>query len=195
MASSSPRRQELLRQIGIRFHKLDVEVDERPGTQETGRELALRLAQAKADAGWAHEQRSLDIPVLGADTVVVCNGKLLGKPGDRAQAVAMLELLSGSTQQVFSAVNIRRGDTSASAVNLSEVSFREITAQEIESYWRSGEPTDKAGGYAIQGLGAIFVKEMKGSFSAVMGLPLYEVHQLLVRFGIHCLLDRYSSSI
>ncbi len=195
LASSSPRRQELLRQIGIAFHQLDVSVDEEPGPQETGRELALRLARRKAVAGWAHRQRTLDIPVLGADTVVVCKGKILGKPAGQAQALAMLELLSGSTQQVFSAVSVCQGEKTASAVNLSSVTFREIPRQERESYWYSGEPADKAGAYAIQGLGAVFIEELKGSFSAVMGLPLYETHKLLVQFGIHCLLNRYSNNL
>ncbi len=183
LASASPRRCELLGQIGVRFIQSAIDVDEahRPG--ESPPDYVARLALAKASVVW---QRGSDhLPVLGADTTVVIDNQPLGKPRDAAHAKAMLQQLSGSVHRVLSAVALV---TDRQAVLSSEtfVSFRPITDTEISQYWATGEPKDKAGGYAIQGVGAIFIERIEGSYSGVMGLPLFETAQLLGRFDIAC---------
>ena len=183
LASRSPRRRELLEQIGLSYRLLDVEVDETPLVGETPRDYVLRLALCKARSGHAAVVQKADLPVLAADTAVVLDDVILGKPRHRAEGLAMLTGLSGRTHQVFSGVALV-GRQAEFRLSVSEVSFRCISPQEAEAYWASGEPHDKAGGYGIQGLGAVFVKQLHGSYSGVMGLPLFETAQLLQNAGI-----------
>jgi septum formation protein len=184
LASGSPRRRELLTQIGVRFAVLPVTIDEavRPG--EAPDTYVLRLARRKAEAGWNVRPASPAAPVLAADTAVVLDEKILGKPQDAADGAAMLRALSGRTHTVLTAIAVADIAGVQSAVNRSEVTFRGITAAEVSAYWASGEPKDKAGGYAIQGLGAVFVAHLNGSYSGVMGLPLYETALLLESAGV-----------
>jgi len=204
LASQSPRRRELLAQLGLRCHVLPVAIDESPQAQESPSALVARLAQEKAKAAaqqcpekWAH------LPILGADTLGEQNGELLVKPEDYDDAYRMLSAMSGQWHHIYSSValyypsssdQISSGSISndnmtaiSVLVNESRVKFRRINPAEIRDYWQTGEPHDKAGAYAIQGLGAIFIERLEGSYSAVMGLALAETHQLLTQMGIHCL--------
>jgi septum formation protein len=184
LASGSPRRRELLAQIGIEFHQQVAEVDEtrRPG--ESPVDYVKRVALEKARA--VHAVTLAAVPVLGADTSVVIDGEVLGKPADYEDARDMLRRLSGRVHEVLSAVALV-GEFEAVSVNRSKVWFRDIGDSEIQAYWHSGEPQDKAGAYAIQGLAATFIRRLDGSYSAVMGLPLFETAQLLQDFGIKVL--------
>jgi septum formation protein len=187
LASNSPRRRELLDQIGVTYRVLRVDVDESPRAGEDATGLVQRLALAKARAGCASLPAGDGKPVLGADTLVVKEGRLLGKPHERAAGLAMLARLSGRSHEVFTAVALVRGHQERVLLNRSQVRFREIAPGEAAAYWDSGEPIDKAGGYAIQGLAAVFVAELFGSYSGVMGLPVFETAQLLNEFGIKIL--------
>jgi len=184
LASGSPRRRELLRQIGVQFTVLATEIDETPLADEAPRDYVERLALGKALAG--HALLTAPGVVMGADTAVILDGRILGKPRDELDALAMLAALSGREHEVLTAVALvdseRREVTSVSSF----VRFRPIAPAEASAYWASGEPRDKAGSYAIQGLAAIFVKSLQGSYSAVVGLPLCESAQLLEDFGIPC---------
>jgi len=184
LASGSPRRRELLTQIGVPFTVTSAPIDETPLPAESAVAYVERLAKAKAEAGLAQ----LDGPavVLGADTAVVLDGRILGKPENREDALAMLADLADREHQVLTAVALSDGQCSLSVCVTSNVRFRAITAEEATRYWASGEPADKAGGYAIQGLGAVFVTGLQGSYSAVVGLPLSETAELLAQFGIAC---------
>lgn len=185
LASASPRRRELLTQIGVPFSLLSVSIDETPHRAETPDAYVQRLAREKALAGLALvSDRSAC--VLGADTTVVLDGRILGKPVDRADALAMLQVLSGREHQVMTAVALANETDCAVRLVASQVRFRAITPVEAERYWSSGEPQDKAGSYAIQGLGAVFVSGLQGSYSAVVGLPLCETAQMLDAFGVAC---------
>ena len=186
LASASPRRRELLSQIGVSFQVLIVEVDESIGAGEAPAAYVSRLAGAKAEAGRAASRASgaPSRPVLAADTAVVIHGEILGKPKDAVDALRMLALLSGRTHEVLTAVALATAAGSASRVSSSSVRFREITPAEAREYWDTGEPKDKAGGYAIQGRGAVFVADLHGSYSSVMGLPLFETAELLRAAGI-----------
>jgi septum formation protein len=186
LASLSPRRQELLQQIGVHYEVLPVDVDETPAAGESAEDYAQRLALAKAGAGWSLLVEKKRLPVLGADTVVVANGTIMGKPRDRQQAIAMLQALSGSTHEVLTAVAIV-ADRSLVQLSSSRVTFRVLSLSECEAYWETGEPADKAGAYAIQGLGAVFIARLEGSYSGVMGLPLFETAELLQESGIRIL--------
>lgn len=189
LASASPRRRELLEQIGVSYRVLQVEVDEDRHPGEQPELYVLRLALQKAKAGHVR-LRAGDIgAVLGADTSVVVDGEVLGKPADQAQGIAMLRRLSGATHHVYTGVALVDDDHQATRLSVSAVSFRPLSLAECEHYWRSGEPADKAGGYAIQGRGAIFVSRLEGSYSGVMGLPLFETAELLREFGINGLAD------
>lgn len=181
LASASPRRCELLGQIGVRFIQSVIDIDETHQPGESAEDYVARLALVKAVAVWQRDEGHL--PVLGADTTVVIDNQPLGKPQDAAQARAMLQRLSGKVHRVLSAVALV---TDRQAVLTSEtcVHMRPLTATEISQYWASGEPRDKAGGYAIQGIGAVFIERIEGSYSGVMGLPLFETAQLLAQFGI-----------
>jgi septum formation protein len=183
LASKSPRRRELLARIGVTPAIIAMELDEAPLSGEAPEDYARRVALDKARAGRALLPVGCEVPVLGADTLVTIDGRILGKPRDVEDAVAMLRLLSGRTHRVLSAVALL-GREAHLALNVSEVSFRPIGEGEARAYWASGEPADKAGGYAIQGLGALFVRELRGSYSGVMGLPVYETAQLLAAEGI-----------
>ncbi|HFD81659.1 MAG TPA: septum formation inhibitor Maf [Gammaproteobacteria bacterium] len=188
LASASPRRRELLRQIGVRFRQQVAEIDESRRRNEGLRDYVTRLALEKARAV-ARLGDAGALPVLGADTIVALGDRALGKPAGPEQAREMLSALSGRSHEVMTAVALA-GSGEALALSVSRVWFRPLTEQEIEDYWRSGEPRDKAGAYAIQGLGAVFVERLEGSYSGVMGLPLYETARLLQDSGIQ-LLDRY----
>ncbi len=179
LASASPRRRELLWQIGVAHRVAVADIDEQARAGEAAPECVRRLALAKAVKLWQGE-----LPVLGADTAVVLDGVMLGKPRDREDALAMLARLSGRTHRVLTAVALldRRG--SEVRLSDSEVRFRQLEPAECARYWDSGEPRDKAGGYAIQGLGAVFVSELRGSYSGVMGLPLLETASLLDAAGV-----------
>jgi septum formation protein len=176
----------LLRQIGVPFRVLGVAVDEAVIPDEAPEQYVVRLAVAKAKAGWhkAGETQSDAAPVLGADTAVVIDGRILGKPAGRDQALAMLGALSGRTHEVLTAVALCTLRGTASRLCRSEVGFRPIEPEEGSAYWQTGEPADKAGGYAIQGFGAIFVRDLRGSYSGVMGLPLFETAELLHAAGM-----------
>ena len=193
LASRSPRRRELLAQIGVRFHLLlfrdrpetDPELDEAPLASETPRLYVERVARAKALAGWKRlEQRNLPrAAVLSADTSVAVDERILGKPADRRDAAQMLAALSGRRHQVLTAVAVRHDAQTECVLSVSEVEFKPLSAEEIRQYVATGECDDKAGAYAIQGRAAQFISELRGSYSGVMGLPLYETAQLLERMG------------
>lgn len=191
LASASPRRHELLQLLGLRFQRIVSEIDESVQPQEAPGQYVRRLALAKARAGQhvmitTHSDPQ-DLPVMGADTSVIIDQRILGKPQNRDDGLAMLELLSGREHQVMSAVALVRGEREKVCINISRVRFRELSKQERETYWATGEPADKAGGYGIQGIGAMFVAELQGSHSGVMGLPLYETAELLHDFDIDIL--------
>lgn len=183
LASASPRRQELLTQIGVRFAVRVPDIDEQRYPGEMPEPYVCRLAEEKSKAGMALAPQSL-LPVLGADTIVVCDGQILGKPVDREDAIAMLELLSGREHTVLTAVCISNSKRSELLLAPSKVRFRTLSTNDLIAYWDSGEPVGKAGAYAIQGLAAMFVEYLEGSYSGVMGLPLYETAQLLQDFGV-----------
>lgn len=186
LASSSPRRRQLLAQLGIRFSLLPIQINEAQRTGEAAADYVRRLALDKARAGWASLGDSPSRPVLGADTAVIVDGEIMGKPQDRNHGLEMLQRLSGRSHQVLSAVALvdRR---EAVRISRSSVTFCSLSAADREAYWASGEPRDKAGGYAIQGLAAMFITRLEGSYSGVMGLPLYETAELLQEFGINVL--------
>lgn len=185
LASRSPRRHALLQQIALPFRPLSVDVDESAGEAESAEVYVIRLALEKARAGWAQLGESDPrLPVLGADTAVVLDdGQILGKPTDRAEGLAMLEKLSGRVHRVLTGLALV-DDREATRLSVSSVGFRELDKADIEAYWATGEPADKAGAYAIQGRGAVFVNHLEGSYSGVMGLPLYEVTDLLGEFNL-----------
>lgn len=192
LASGSPRRRELLRQIGVRFAVLPARVAERPGTGETPQDYVQRLALDKARAGWRQllesqlvESELPAAPVLGADTLGICpQGQILEKPADAEAAVAMWRRMSGQTHRVLTAVALVDNEREKVALSTTRVVFRDLTEPEMAAYWQTGEPRDKAGGYAIQGLGAVFVKSIEGSYSSVVGLPLECTVELLAEFGV-----------
>ncbi|MHB0807647.1 Maf family protein [Stutzerimonas nitrititolerans] len=183
LASASPRRRELLTQIGVPFELLSITLDETPLPAERPEAYVQRLAREKALAGWAAVGDD-SVAVLGADTTVVIDERILGKPADRAEGLLMLESLSDREHHVLTAVALATRDACEVRLVTSRVRFRRIERAEAEAYWASGEPCDKAGGYAIQGWGAVFVAELRGSYSAVVGLPLCETAQLLDLAGI-----------
>ena len=185
LASASPRRRELLNQIGVDYMIWPVVIDESPLENEAPHDYARRIAAEKSAEGW-RQTAHLGLPVLAADTAVVLNGVIMGKPRDKEDALSMLRQLSGRTHQVFSAVSLRSREH-GEALNITEVAFRAITEQEILTYWATSEPVDKAGGYAIQGLGSVFVRSISGSFSGVVGLPLFETAELLSKQGVKVL--------
>jgi septum formation protein len=179
LASASPRRSDLLRQIGVEHEVRPVEVDETWRRGEAPVEYVLRLAEEKARALWDRLPAGARQPVLAADTTVALEGEVFGKPVSLDESVAMLTRLSGRTHQVHTAVALIHSGGSAARISSSSVTLRRITREEMEWYWHTGEPADKAGGYAIQGLAAIFVSHIAGSFSGVVGLPLCETWDLL----------------
>jgi septum formation protein len=186
LASGSPRRRELLQQIGVPFEVVKTDLLEVRQAGETPLDYVQRLALEKAHAGLAGIQRqgAMLAPVLGADTLGLLNDQILEKPRDAKDAADMLQCMSGQTHQVITALALTDGVRTETAYSRTLVSFRELSQEEIEAYWQTGEPRDKAGGYAIQGLGAVFVKSIQGSYSNVVGLPLETCCALLKRFDI-----------
>jgi septum formation protein len=184
LASASPRRSELLRQIGAPFRVQAAHIREDRFDGEAPEAYVTRLAAAKAEAVWAQLPAAERRPVLAADTAVVVDGAVLGKPGDADEAAGMLERLSGRAHQVLTAVALRGEDGVETRLSTSEVRFRATTAAEREAYCATGEPFDKAGGYGIQGHAAVFVEGLRGSYSNVVGLPLFETAALLARAGL-----------
>ncbi|MEF3075076.1 Maf family protein [Methylobacter sp. Wu1] len=181
LASASPRRKELLDQIKVTYAVNPIDLDETPRINESPLDYVKRVAAEKSAACVA--QVGVSVPVLAADTAVVLGDLIMGKPKNQQDAIAMLTQLSGRTHQVYSAISLR-GHEHWRAVSITDVTFRPLTEQEMLAYWHSGEPADKAGSYAIQGVGGIFVASIKGSFSGVVGLPLFETAELLAKQGI-----------
>ena len=186
LASRSPRRRRLLEVVGLEFSVLEPEIDERMREGETAEDAVGRLATEKAAAGVSMLGRDNApvCPVLAADTMVVIDGEVLGKPRGADRASVMLERLSGRTHRVLTAVAVHDGDSVRHRTSESLVTMKPLARWEIERYWASGEPRDKAGAYAIQGLGSGFVVRLEGSYSGVVGLPLYETRELLATVGI-----------
>ncbi|WP_105167232.1 Maf family protein [Pseudoalteromonas sp. T1lg23B] len=180
LASASPRRKQLLIQLGYDFIQFSVDADESQLNDETPLEHVERLARLKAQT--AVLKGYTDRPVLGSDTVVVIDDIALGKPKDKQDFMATMARLSGRTHQVYTAIALADSTRTLSKVVRTEVTFKSLDEQELEAYWNSGEPLDKAGGYGIQGLGGKFVTRLSGSYFAVMGLPLYETDELIKEF-------------
>ena len=181
LASQSPRRAELLSQIGIEFRTHAADIDEHVRDDEGAADYVERMALSKASA--VHV-RYPDIPVLGADTAVVLGQRILGKPADRDDAIDMLLQLSGRTHEVLTGVAVL-ADRPHYRLSLSRVMFRDLSAREAAAYWATGEPADKAGGYAVQGLAATFIERIEGSYSGIVGLPLFETMQILNTIGVY----------
>lgn len=194
LASKSPRRRELLRQIGVEFELLMLrndtvrgpDVTEEAYDGESPADYVARVANEKAEFAWnmLHNRRMKIRPVLAADTTVTIDGEILGKPGSQAEAIAMLERLSGRTHQVLTSVAVHCTDLAEQFTQVSDVRFAKLSAASIKAYCATSEPYDKAGGYGIQGLAALFVEHIEGSHSGIMGLPLYETANLLRKAGI-----------
>jgi len=181
LASASPRRRELLTQIGVP-HVISVpHVNEAALPDERPADYVQRIARSKAEAVWSKDQ---SLPVLAADTTVVLDGTMFGKPSGRAEAMDMLARLSGRTHDVLTAVALAHAGGLFLRMSVSEVRFRTLSEEECGAYWDTREPHDKAGGYAIQGLAAVFIESMTGSYSGVMGLPLFETAELLREAGV-----------
>ncbi len=183
LASQSPRRQDILRSLGLSFTACGVDVDEQRLENELPKEMVLRLARAKAIAADVDSSRI----VVGADTVVVLEDDIFGKPKDRDECLAMLASLSDRTHRVLTGVAVLASGEVQTAVSITEVKFRGIDPDQALAYWHSGEPCDKAGAYAIQGRGGVFVEAISGSYSGVVGLPVYETSQLLCDAGLRVL--------
>jgi septum formation protein len=184
LASASPRRSRLLAQIGVRHEPFPVDLVERPHPGEIPADYVMRLARDKAAAAAAALGQRANRPILAADTEVVLGDRIFGKPVDEAHGVAMLMALGGRTHEVLTAVVVQLDRRVQSALQCSRVTFRELAASECRLYWATGEPAGKAGAYAVQGLGAVFIERLEGSFSGVMGLPLFETAALLDAAGV-----------
>ena len=197
LASASPRRVELLQQLGLQARVRPADIDESvlPGESPDAyvRRLAVSKAQVVADALVADADPDASLPVLAADTAVVVNDCILGKPVNKGDALRMLQMLSGSTHRVLTGTGIVAGRGPQSCVVSTAVTFRVLDPVEAEHYWQSGEPEGKAGAYAIQGIGAMFVRQLEGSYSNVVGLPLFEVAEMLTQAGVMVLAPRPSS--
>ena len=183
LASSSPRRREILTALGLVFTAGGADVDEHRLTDEAAADMVLRLAADKAREGSPGD----DFVVIGADTGVVLGEEIFGKPSDRDDALRMLASLSGRTHQVLTGVAVWANREMRLALSSTDVRFREISPDEALSYWQSGEPVDKAGAYAIQGRGGVFVEQIGGSYSGVVGLPVFETGSLLEEAGVRAL--------
>jgi len=182
LASASPRRAALLDQIGVEYQVIAPEIGEDPLAGEAAEATVVRLASEKAECV-ARQTRAAPRPVLAADTLVVLAGEVMGKPRDEAAALAMLGKLSGQTHQVLTGVALAWAGTLQTRLNVSEVRFRSTTLQECRAYCLTGEPMGKAGAYAVQGMGAVFIERISGSYSGVMGLPLKQTAELLSATG------------
>jgi septum formation protein len=183
LASASPRRAALLKQLRVDYHVEPVAIDESHWPSELPAEYVVRLARAKAESLWEQLPTERRSPVMGADTTVALEGTVFGKPLDRTHGLEMLQSLSGKTHQVYTAVALRHAQGCDWRVSVSEVTFAPLTAADCEAYWNTGEPRDKAGAYAIQGLAATFITRLAGSYSGVVGLPIYETVELLRQIG------------
>ena len=185
LASSSPRRAALLRQIGVHFAIHPADIDETQHPNENPEDYVQRLALEKAQAV-AQQMTESNLPILGADTAVVLDNKIFSKPVDKSAAIATLRALSGRSHRVLSALAVVAEGHTELRLSETSVRFRTLKEQEYERYWSTGEPLGKAGAYAIQGLGAVFVDGITGSYSGVVGLPLMQTFELLERFNIAC---------
>ncbi len=187
LASTSPRRQELLRQIGIEFIQIPLDVDERQMSQESADTYVRRLALLKAREGLITLAPTDTRPVLGADTIVVLDGRIFGKPADETEAKNMLKALSGRRHQVMTAIALVTHEKEEVLLRSTDVIFRPLSDEDVNAYCQTGEFYDKAGAYALQGKGALFVEHIEGSYSGVVGLPLMETADVLARFGVSVL--------
>lgn len=189
LASASPRRHEILAAMGVGFTASGVDIDETRHDDEPVTDMVVRLAVAKAAAARANLEPS--VPVIGADTAVAVDDRVLGKPGSRDEAIEMLVRLSGRAHRVFTGVALDYAGEVSTATSVTEVRFREISPEEASAYWQSGEPQDKAGAYAVQGIGGAFVESISGSYSGVVGLPVFETASLLANASLGVMpLDR-----
>jgi len=182
LASASPRRVELLQQIGVKFTQQVADIDETHQSGETARAFVARMAEEKANK--VFQLSSKECPVLGSDTVIVVDEHILGKPDGYSQACEMLRMLSGRQHQVMTAVTLVNNGKHETLVNSSDVEFMLLDQAIIDAYWQTGESVGKAGAYAIQGVAGQFIKQIRGSYSSIMGLPLYETRLLLQKAGI-----------
>ena len=197
LASRSARRRELLKQMGVNFemlmlregHGRDADFDEAQLAGELPRDYVVRVARLKSEAGWMRleQRRLIRRPVLAADTTVALGDRIFAKPADREDAVAMLKQLSGTVHQVYTSVAVKFHDSIQEALSITEVRCRELSDDEIRRYVASGEPMDKAGAYGIQGRAGMFVESISGSYTGVVGLPVFETARLLGRFGFQLL--------
>lgn len=181
LASASPRRKQLLEQLGLTVEQKAADIDESLQAGETDQAYVLRLAKEKAQA---LVEVAADLPIIAADTVISLNGELIGKPKDYQHACAIWRALAGKTHQVLTGVCVYQQGQYYTAISISDVSFVSLRDDEMAAYWASGEPQDKAGAYAVQGLAARWITEIRGSYSGIMGLPLYETAQLLQQAGL-----------
>lgn len=179
LASASPRRRELLSQLGVDYQVVKIDVDESQWPEESAPAYVARLAKAKASAGFAAVAQQM--PALGADTIVVVDGQVLGKPKDQADFMRMMQLLQGRSHQVMTAVAVVHAQGVEASTVTTDVWFGPLTEAAMMAYWQTGEPHDKAGGYGIQGIAGRFIEKINGSYFAVVGLPLFETSQLLER--------------
>ena len=184
LASQSPRREALLSQLGYQFICQPANIDESVFYDEPALNYVVRMAIEKAQVIAQATKPSLNCLILGADTCVVNNGEILAKPIDLADCITILKTLSAKKHQVLTAIAVTNGENISHEVIITDVYFKTLTTDEITAYWHTGEPQDKAGAYGIQGIGGQFVRRMEGSYSAVVGLPLYETSQLLAKFGL-----------
>jgi len=184
LASKSPRRKQLLSQLGFQFECLSADIDESVLAGESAEEYVKRVAIEKAQVVASKLEFSNSVVVLGSDTSVVIDGEILGKPSDKTDFIRMFTMLSGKRHQVITGIAIVQSNKVSARIVTTDVYFKSLTEQEIENYWLSKEPVDKAGGYGIQGVGAQFVEKIDGCYFSVVGLPLFETTQLLNEFGL-----------
>ncbi len=184
LASASPRRKKLLEQLGIRFDVLSIDIEEKKEMNEKAADYVRRLSIEKSQTGVMVAPENL--PVLGADTIVVCDDHILEKPANFDDAKRMLEMLSGRSHQVMTAITFTNRTQQLTKMITTDVWFKPLTEKEIKVYWQTGEPQDKAGSYAIQGIAGRFVTRLEGSFTGVVGLPLYETDELFKEFQLLC---------
>jgi septum formation protein len=183
LASASPRRSQLLDQLGVPHRVAPVDIDESRQPGESPADYVTRLASEKAKTLWERLSEAERLPVLGSDTTVAMGDEIFGKPEHREQGIAMLGRLSGRTHQVFTAVAMYSSPGCEVRLSISDVTFGTLNDADCEAYWRTGEPLGKAGGYAVQGRAAVFIARIGGSYSGIMGLPLYETAELLKKIG------------
>ncbi len=184
LASKSPRRQELLQQIGIDFEVVTADIEETARENELAADFVLRMAQEKAQAGYQSIKIDARLPTLGADTVVVVDGEIFGKPLNQEDSFRMLSVLSGRTHEVYTSIAVVTAEGIISDTSKTIVTFKDLAETEIRSYIATGESSDKAGSYAVQGLAAVFISHINGSYYGVMGLPIFETAELLKQVDV-----------